>query len=105
MTRLFSQSKFDGVRPPVRRVLALDGGHRRFKLLLAQSDFGRFRILKQEIMDVQAEGLVTAEEIRDHLQSVLAKWGNPPLALTLSQHLSTSQIIDVPQAPESEVEK
>jgi Tfp pilus assembly PilM family ATPase len=105
MTRTFSQAKFNGVRPPVRRVLALDGGDRRFKLLLAQSDFGRFRILKQEMMDVQAEGLVNAEEIREHLQSVLAKWGSPPLALTLPQHLSTSQIIDVPQAPESEVEK
>jgi hypothetical protein len=31
--------------------------------------------------------------------------GRPPLALVLPQHLSISQVIDLPLAPESEVEK
>jgi Tfp pilus assembly PilM family ATPase len=97
--------KFEKVRPPVRQVLALDGGARRFKLLLAQSDFGRLRIVKQEMIDLQAEGLVSAEEIKNHLQEFLEKAGHPPLALVLPEHISTSQVIDLPQAPESEVDK
>jgi Tfp pilus assembly PilM family ATPase len=97
--------KFDPVRPPVRRVLALDGGTRRFKLLLAESDFGRLRILKQEVIDLQAEGLVSPEEIKSHLQDSLEKWGHPPLAVTLPEHISTSQVVDLPPAPESEVDK
>jgi Tfp pilus assembly PilM family ATPase len=97
--------RFEKVRPPVRQVLALDGGSRRFKLLLAQSDFGRLRILKQEVIDVQAEGLVSADEIKNHLQEFLEKMGRPPLALVLPEHVSTSQVIDLPHAPESEVDK
>jgi Tfp pilus assembly PilM family ATPase len=97
--------KLATVRPPVRRVLALDGGTRRFKLLLAESDFGRLRILKQELVDLQDEGLVSPEEIRSHLQDSLEKWGHPPLALTLPEHISTSQVVDLPPAPESEVDK
>jgi len=97
--------KFGSVRPPVRRVLALDGGTRRFKLLLAESDFGRLRILKQEVIDLQEEGLVSPEEIKTHLQDSLEKWGHPPLAVTLPEHISTSQVVDLPPAPESEVDK
>lgn len=105
MTRTSSQSNLGGVRPPVRRVLALDGGTRRFKLLLAETDFGRFRILKQEMFDVQAEGLVSTEEVKAHLQVLMAQWATPPLALSLPQHLSISQVIDVPASPEREVER
>jgi Tfp pilus assembly PilM family ATPase len=93
------------MRPPVRRVLALDAGSRCIKLLLAESDFGRLHILKEELIDLQVEGLVSAEEIKSHLQSSLDEWGRPPLALILPQHLSMSQVIDLPLAPESEVEK
>jgi Tfp pilus assembly PilM family ATPase len=97
--------KLDRMRPPVRRVLALDAGSRCIKLLLAESDFGRLRILKEELIDLQAEGLVSADEIKAHLQTRLDEWGRPPLALVLPQHLSISQVIDLPLAPESEVEK
>jgi Tfp pilus assembly PilM family ATPase len=97
--------KLDRMRPPVRRVLALDAGSRCIKLLLAESDFGRLHILKEELIDLQAEGLVSADEIKAHLQTSLEEWGRPPLALILPQHLSISQVIDLPLAPESEVEK
>jgi Tfp pilus assembly PilM family ATPase len=93
------------VRPPVRHVLALDGGSRRFKLLLAESDFGRIRILKEEIIDLSAEGLVSPEEIKSHLAEFLDREGRPPLALVLPEHVSTSQLIDLPKAPESEIDK
>jgi Tfp pilus assembly PilM family ATPase len=97
--------KLDRMRPPVRRVLALDAGSRCIKLLLAESDFGRLHILKEELIDLQAEGLVSTDEIKTHLQASLEGWGRPPLALILPQHLSISQVIDLPLAPESEVEK
>ena len=97
--------KFDRMRPPVRRLLALDAGSRCIKMLLAESDFGRLRILKEELIDLQAEGLVSADETKAHLQASLDEWGRPPLALVLPQHLSISQVIDLPLAPESEVEK
>jgi Tfp pilus assembly PilM family ATPase len=97
--------KLNRVQPPVRRVLALDAGSRCIKLLLAESDFGRLRLLKEELIDLQAEGLVSAEEIQAHLRTRLNEWGQPALALVLPQHLSISQVIDLPLAPESEVEK
>jgi hypothetical protein len=98
-------SKLGRMQPPVRRALALDAGSRCIKLLLAESDFGRLRILKEEMLDLQAEGLVSADEIKSHLLTRLEDWGNPPLALILPQHLTISQVVDLPLAPDSEVEK
>jgi Tfp pilus assembly PilM family ATPase len=97
--------KLGKMRPPVRRVLALDTGSRTIKFLLAESEFGRVRVLKQDLLDLQQEGLVSADEIKTHLQASLNELGSPPLAIVLPQHLSTSQVVDLPLAPESEVEK
>lgn len=97
--------KLGRMQPPVRRVLALDPGSRCLKLLLAQSEFGRLHILKEELIDLQAEGLVSADEVKSHLQTTLEEWGRPPLAVVLPQHLSTSQVVDLPLAPDREVEK
>ncbi len=93
------------MRAPVRRVLAIDAGARNIKLLLAEADFGRLHILKHESVDVVAEGLITAEETKAHFKPLLEAWGSPPIVLVLPQHLSTSHVIDLPQAPEAEVEK
>jgi hypothetical protein len=93
------------MRSPIRRVLALDAGSRCIRMLLAQSEFGRFRLLKEEFIDLQAEGLVSAEEIRVWLGQRLSDWGNPPLAFVLPQHLSNSQLIELPPAPEYDVDR
>jgi Tfp pilus assembly PilM family ATPase len=97
--------KLGRMQPPMRRVLAVDAGSRSIKLVLAQSDFGKLRLLKQELIDLQSEGLVSAEETQTHLRALLDQWGRPPLALVLPQHLSTSQVIDLPITPEAEVRK
>ncbi len=97
--------KLDRMRPPVRQVLAVDAGSRCIKLLLAESDFGRLRIRKEELIDLQAEGLVAGDEIKTHLQTTLESRGRVPLALVLPQHLSISQVIDLPLSPESDVAK
>jgi Tfp pilus assembly PilM family ATPase len=89
----------------MRRVLAIDAGSRRIKLLLAESDFGRVRIRKEDTIDLVAEGLVSAEEIQTHLKELLAEWGDPPVAMVLPQHLAVSQVVDLPQSPEAEVRK
>ncbi len=90
---------------PIRRVLAIDAGQRRIKLVLADSAFGRLSTTRRELIDLKSEGLVSPEEIQAQLQDVLDELGHPPLALVLPQHLSISQSLDLPQAPESEVEK
>jgi Tfp pilus assembly PilM family ATPase len=101
----FTKLKFSRVRAPVGQVLAVDAGSRRIKMLLASNDFGRLGIVKEEAIDLSEEGLVSAGEIKAHLQAVLDQWGRPPLALVLPQHLSISQVVDLPLAPESEVGK
>ena len=40
MTRLAPKLRLSRLRPPFRRVAALDAGSRRLKLLLLESDFG-----------------------------------------------------------------
>jgi Tfp pilus assembly PilM family ATPase len=97
--------KLGRFQPPVRRVLAIDAGARCLKLALVESRFGRFRVRKEEFIDLHAEGLVSADETREHLQELLEQWGRPPIAVVLPQHLSTSQVLDLPVAPESEIEK
>jgi Tfp pilus assembly PilM family ATPase len=105
VSRAFPNLKLSRFRPPVRRVLAVDSGGRRLKLLLAESDFGRLRIVKEELLDLRSEGLVSPEELHSHLQAAVSQWGHPPVALVLPQHVSISQVIDLPLAPQSEVEK
>ncbi len=93
------------MRSPIRRVLALDAGSRCIRMLLAQSEFGHFRLLKEEFIDLQEEGLVAADEIKAWLEERLREWGDPPLALALPQHLSNSQVIELPPAAEEDVAK
>ena len=98
-------SKLARFEPPLRRVLVVDAGSRCLKLALVERCLGRLRILREQAIDLQAEGLVGAEEITTHLQATIEQWGRPPVALTLPQHLSTSQVIDLPAAPESEIRR
>jgi biopolymer transport protein ExbD len=62
-------------------------------------------VLKEEEIDLHAEGLVSVEETKACLQERLDQWGRPPLALVLPQHITISQVIDLPVTQESEVEK
>jgi len=93
------------LEPPLRRVLAIDAGSRCLRLAVVEASWRRLRILKEQSLDLAAEGLVSSEETATHLQTFLEEWGRPPIALTLPQHLSTSQLIDLPPVPESEVRR
>ncbi len=98
------KSALSRMRSPIRRVLALDAGDRRIRTLLGKIEFGRFRILKEELIDMKAEGLVAQDEVKEHLRERLAAWGNPPVALIMPQHLTNSQVIELPVAAEQDVE-
>jgi Tfp pilus assembly PilM family ATPase len=93
------------LQPVCRRVLAVDAGSRQVKLLLAERAQGRLRVVEQTSIDLQENGLITPQEIKSHLKDFIEQWDRPPLAIVLPQHLSISQVIDLPAAPEEEVEK
>ncbi len=103
MTGKFTTLKPGWIQPPIRRVLAIDAGSRRLKLLLAESDFGRLRILRQELIDLQAEGLVAADELKAQIQTTLDECARPPLGLAMPQHLSTAVALDLPMVADSEI--
>ena len=86
-----------------RRVIAIDLGSSHLKVAVAAAAFGQLRLVHQRIVDLQAEGLLSLEEIDRHLQEIIKSLGNHPLALALPQHLSLSHLIDLPVAPEGEV--
>jgi Tfp pilus assembly PilM family ATPase len=86
--------------PPLRRVLAVDAGSRCVRLLLLESRFGRLRLAGREVLDLEAEGLVSAEEVKSHVQAIVAAWGRPPIALALPQHVAVSQSVDLPPTSE-----
>jgi Tfp pilus assembly PilM family ATPase len=90
---------------PVRRVLAIDAGSRSLKLMLVERAFGRCRILRHEALDLSEEGLLSASELRTHIQRTIEAWGRPPVALALPQHLSTSQLIDLPHTPDNQASR
>lgn len=91
-----------GLEPPLRRVLAVDAGSRCIRLLLLESRFGKLRVLRQEALDLQEEGLIAAEELKTHMQATVAEWGRPPLALALPQDIAVSQLVDLPPVPDAE---
>lgn len=105
MTPSHSMLKPGRFEPPLRRVLAVDAGSRCLRLLLLESRFGRLRVARQEALDLQEEGLVSAEEVKAHIQTLVEAWSRPPLALALPQHVAVSQSVDLPPAAESDARK
>lgn len=97
-----SQTRSRRFEPPLRRVVAVDAGTRGIRLLLVESRFGRVRLARQETLDLQAEGLVAAEELQAHLHKTLMDWGRPPVALAVAESNAISQLIQLPPVSEPE---
>ena len=87
------QMVFPGWR---QRLVAVDHGRRRVKLLLGELRGGRFHPLEAVVVDLQEEGLVTTEEVQRHLVALTHRWGEWPLAVVLPPRLSFSQVLEVP---------
>jgi len=79
-----------------QRLVAVDHGRRRVKLLLGELQRGRFQPIAHRIVDLEEEGLVKPEEVQRHLGDLIHGWGEWPLAVVLPPRLSFSQVLDVP---------
>lgn len=80
----------------VRRVLVVDPGRRQLKLLLAESRFGKFRVLHRQAVTLPEEGALEPDELRQHLGLVVPELGPHFMALVLPQHKAITQTLDVP---------
>jgi Tfp pilus assembly PilM family ATPase len=85
--------------------MAVDPGSHSIKILLVEELFGRVRVLRSRLVDLQEEGLLSGEEIQRHVQEVLRDFGSHPVALTLPQHQSLSQVVDLQAAVGAEVRR
>lgn len=84
------------------RVLAVDAGSRCVRVLLLENWFGRPHLRRHHTLDLREEGLLAADELKAHLQSLLELWGRPPLALVLPQQLAAAQSVELPLDPQTD---
>lgn len=85
--------------------MAVDAGTRCIRLLLLESRFGELKIVRQDALDLQQEGLVAADELQAHLERTVADWGRPPLALVLPQQVTVTQLVELPPVDETEARR
>jgi Tfp pilus assembly PilM family ATPase len=89
----------------VRRLIAIDLGSSHIKVILAEETFGQIRLLQHQVIDLQEEGLLSAEEINRHVQKVINELGNHPVALAIPQHLCLSHLVNLPRVRDRELKK
>jgi Tfp pilus assembly PilM family ATPase len=80
-----------------RRCIAIDLGRSHVKILLAEWTHRNLRILDHQMISLQEEGLISPEEINQHLHLSIATYGNYPVILVIPQHQAISQVVDLPQ--------
>lgn len=91
---------------PARRVIAIDAGSRNIKVVLAQKFLNRVCFLRHEVIELPEylDGSNLSEStIKQELSSAIESLGHYPVALSLPQHLTLSQVIDLPPAAENDV--
>ncbi len=86
-----------------QRVIAIDLGGSRIKIVFAEVRWGKLRFLQQRIIDLQAEGLLSPEEANRHIREVVDELGNYPLALAIPQHYSQSHLVELPEVGEKDI--
>lgn len=89
---------------PAGRVIAIDAGSPEIKVVLAQLFLNRVTILKRETLAVPASPAEQASSA-ETLAHACRRLGGHPVALALPQHLTLSQVIELPAAPQTEVRK
>jgi Tfp pilus assembly PilM family ATPase len=90
---------------PAGRVIAIDAGSPEIKVVLAQLFLNRVTILKRETL---AEPAALADQdngAAELLAATCRRLGGYPVALALPQHLTLSQVIELPAVPRAEVRK
>ena len=90
---------------PAGRVIAIDAGSHEIKVVLAQLFLKRVTILKRETMVIPVLRTEEEREAAAFLADACRRLGGYPVALALPQHLTLSQVIELPAAPQTEVRK
>lgn len=82
---------------PARRVIAIDPGVRNVKVVFAELFLGRARFLHRALLPVDGRDNEKPEDLSSELRELIDKLGAYPLALALPQHLTSSQVVEMPQ--------
>lgn len=77
--------------------LVVDIGGRWIKCARYERQGGGLRETGSQVIDIQAEGLLSAEEVGAAIGRVLRAAGEHPLALVLPQGSAVSQVVDLPR--------
>lgn len=85
--------------------MAVDPGRRCLKVLVVEAWWGRPVVKQHLLVDIQEEGLFSAEEVRDHLRKEVPELLNWPVALAMPQDQAISQILDLPKVAPEEVHR
>jgi Tfp pilus assembly PilM family ATPase len=80
------------------RLIAIDAGSHSIKILLVEKWRGEIKVLRQEILNLQEEKLLSSEEIGRSLGPLLESMGEYPIALALPQNVPLSQVLDLSAA-------
>jgi Tfp pilus assembly PilM family ATPase len=93
---------------PAQRVIAIDVALPHVKLILAQKFLNKISILRKEVIecpDYSEASEISKENLKEEIQKKISGFGQYPVAITLPQHVSLSQVIDLPPAAESDVKR
>lgn len=93
---------------PAQRVIAIDVALPHVKLMLAQKFLNKITILRKDVIecpDYNDASEISRENLKEEIQKKISSYGHYPVAITLPQHLSLSQVIDLPPAAEADVKR
>lgn len=76
--------------------MAVDLGQSRIKAILAERVGNRIDVLHAFTLDLQEEGLLSAEETNRHISRILLEMGEYPVSLVVPQHVAVSHLIGLP---------
>jgi hypothetical protein len=82
--------------------IAVDIGGRWVKCARYVGRQGRFEKVEDQVIDIQAEGLLSSDEVAEAIERVLRAMGEHPLAVVLPQDSAVSQVLDLPGPTEGE---
>lgn len=91
--------------PPARRFLAVDVGSRCLKALLVSNLFGRLRIHAHRVIGLDETSQPGGPGWPRVLQELREELGSHPLVISVAQHATDSQVLDLPGADAQRIRK
>jgi len=93
---------------PARRVIAIDVDARNIKIVLAQKFLNKTAFLRKEVVDLPdyiENNEIAQSTLKNEVASIIESLGHYPVAISLSQHLTLSQVIDLPPASQTDIQR